>query len=208
MDEVRLPLFPLRVVLFPGSYLPLHIFEERYKVMIKECLADDLEFGINLTEEQVVAHVGCTAKVHDVRRVYEDGRLDIVVQGDRRFLLKAVEKGSFPYLTGICVYLDDVQETRDDSLAETTAAMYRELLSVVYPDRSDLPPVDPSDENMSFLVAQKAGMDLAQRQRLLELSSENDRLRLLHSYLSDVLPKIHEMEEIQRITRSDGFITP
>src|SRR5947209_19237850 len=80
-----LPLFPLELVLFPGMALPLHIFEPRYKEMIGECLEHDSAFGIVRAVEDGVAHVGCSAEVVTVVKRYDDGRLDIVTRGLRRF---------------------------------------------------------------------------------------------------------------------------
>ena len=84
MPDSLLPLFPLKVVLFPRTELPLHIFEERYKEMIGECVAEGTEFGIVLVLEQGLASTGCTAAIVDVIRKFPDGRMDILVRGQRR----------------------------------------------------------------------------------------------------------------------------
>ncbi|HMK38660.1 MAG TPA: LON peptidase substrate-binding domain-containing protein, partial [Bacteroidota bacterium] len=78
MPETWLPLFPLNVVLFPRSALPLHIFEERYKVLINECVERGTPFGVALAREKGMADVGCSAVVSSVTRRYDDGRMDIV----------------------------------------------------------------------------------------------------------------------------------
>ena len=87
MSEQLLPLFPLQVVLFPHSLLPLHIFEDRYKLLIRECVTEKTEFGINLVQDGTLADVGCTAVVTTIVRRYDDGKMDIVVQGRQRYLL-------------------------------------------------------------------------------------------------------------------------
>ena len=80
-----LPLFPLQVVLLPSAELPLHIFEERYKEMIREALRDKSEFGVVLASEKGIVNAGCTAAVDKVLREYPDGRMDIMTRGRRRF---------------------------------------------------------------------------------------------------------------------------
>ena len=76
-----IPLFPLGVVLLPQMELPLHIFEERYKVMINECLEQEREFGVVHYDGTDIRSIGCTAKILGVVKHYEDGRMDIVTRG-------------------------------------------------------------------------------------------------------------------------------
>jgi hypothetical protein len=80
-----LPLFPLEVVLLPGTPLPLHIFEPRYKEMIGECIAKSAPFGVVRTLEEGIAEVGCTAEIVMVTKEYPDGRMDLVAEGRNRF---------------------------------------------------------------------------------------------------------------------------
>ncbi len=95
--EARIPLFPLEVVLLPHISLPLHIFEERYKLMIGDCLAQDRGFGVVYFDGSELKKVGCTAKIMRVLKRYDDGRMDIITRGEKRFVLKKIfdEK---PYL--------------------------------------------------------------------------------------------------------------
>ena len=85
MQPGLLPLFPLQVVLLPGSELPLHIFVDRYKEMMAEVMRDRIEFGVILASDKGIANTGCTATVERVLRRYPDGRMDIMTQGRRRF---------------------------------------------------------------------------------------------------------------------------
>ena len=94
--DALIPLFPLDVVLFPGTPLPLHIFEPRYKEMIGECLAQQRAFGVVRAIEQGLAEVGCTAEIVTVVKEYPDGRLDLVTEGRKRFeLLRINQERSF-----------------------------------------------------------------------------------------------------------------
>src|SRR5438477_1876236 len=106
MQDGLLPLFPLQVVLLPGSQLPLHIFEDRYKEMIGEVLRDKLEFGVVLASEKGIVNTGCSATVDRVLKEYPDGRLDILTRGRRRFeILLLNEERSF--LRGAVEFFDD-----------------------------------------------------------------------------------------------------
>ena len=106
MQQELLPLFPLQLVLLPGVELPLHIFEDRYKEMIGEAINDGTEFGIVLASEKGIVNTGCTAVVQRVVNRYDDGRLDIIARGRRRFeiLLLNEEKN---YLRGAVEFFDD-----------------------------------------------------------------------------------------------------
>ena len=106
-----IPLFPLNVVLMPGAPMPLHIFEERYKQMVEECLEDESEFGMVLSDEEGTREVGCTAKIVELVERYEDGRMLILVEGSRRFKLNSVMTNK-PYYTGEIEYLADNPDER------------------------------------------------------------------------------------------------
>jgi Lon protease-like protein len=207
MTEQLLPLFPLQVVLFPQSILPLHIFEERYKQLIGECLEEtEREFGINLVTEAGLARVGCTAVVADVLQRYDDGRLDILVEGRRRFELSRLMSGAALYSVGHIRWFDDVEEAIDRPLALETVALHNQLVEMVYRQEEFRLEYDPANAAFSFKIAQKAGMELAHRQRLLEMNSENERLRFLREYFVEVIPKLERLSEVERIIKSDGYI--
>ena len=101
-----LPLFPLDVVLFPGTPLPLHIFEPRYREMISECLDRKMSFGVVRAKEEGVAEIGCTAEIITVTRKYPDGRLDIVTEGRERFEVMQVNQER-SFLQAEVLYLQD-----------------------------------------------------------------------------------------------------
>lgn len=206
MSEVLLPLFPLQVVLFPGSSLPLHIFEERYKTLIAESIEGGSEFGINLVTEKRIAEIGCTAIVRKVVQRFDDGKLDIVVLGKRRYRLRRYDDQKAPYLVGWVEFLPGSGETADHALLGDTIVLYNKLVSLVYKGTVQELAPNLQQEDVSFLLVQKAGMDLTQRQLLLETENENERLRLLHQYLSDVLPKLERIKEIERVIGGDGYL--
>ena len=117
---MNLPLFPLHTVLCPGVALPLHIFEERYKAMVEECLADESPFGVVLIREGrevglgdlAVAEVGTLAQIREATR-YPDGRFDLVTLGTQRFRLESVHLSPSHYLVGEMEPLSEVMGAAD-----------------------------------------------------------------------------------------------
>jgi Lon protease-like protein len=206
MNERPLPLFPLQVVLFPGSSLPLHIFEVRYKTLIGEVIDGTQEFGINLVTDKQIAEIGCTATVAQVLMRYDDGRMDIIVEGRRRYRVERYDSESAPYLTGWVTFLPTSNEEPKGSLSAETIVLYNQLITRVYKGRVSAIDETLRRESLSFLLAQKAGLDLARRQMLLEMDSENERLRMLRQYLQEVIPKLDQLEEVERVVRSDGYL--
>jgi Lon protease-like protein len=206
MNKSRLPLFPLQVVLLPHAALPLHIYEERYKLLLRECIAKSGEFGIVLAREQGLAEIGCTATVTTVLKTYDDGKMDVLVEGRRRFRIRTLHTDLAPYAVGDIEYPPTVEEPTDPGLARETIALYNELVGIVYGGRIKQLDPDLAGSGISFVMAQKAGLDLEQRQLLLEMDSEQDRLSMLLGYLTTTLPRLKKMEEIERIIRSDGYV--
>jgi Lon protease-like protein len=115
-----LPLFPLGVVLLPGMSLPLHIFEERYKLMIAECLEHEGEFGIVLSNGERMESAGCTAAVRRVLRRYPDGRMDVLTVGKRRFRILELREGR-PWLEALVEPLQDSGDGGQGEPAELAA---------------------------------------------------------------------------------------
>ncbi len=206
MSEVLLPLFPLQVVLLPTSILPLHIFEERYKQLISECEKEGKEFGINFSQKDEIAKVGCSALITKIVKRYADGKLDILVQGQRRYELGTLVTSSRLYSVGRVQFLNQDVESVDVALAIETIQLHNQLVQLVYRDKAFEVEFDENNPLLSFKVAQKAGMDLAQRQALLEEDSENIRLTVLHQYFVEVIPKLEHLSEVERVIKSDGYI--
>jgi Lon protease-like protein len=204
--EELLPLFPLQMVLFPNSVLPLHIFEERYKLLTNRCIEGNREFGINFVKDESISEVGCTATVMRVAKRYDDGRMDIEVCGRRRYRLLRYDTKKTPYLVGAVEYFPKQKEFVDPELVQKTIRLYNELIATVYKGRVPEVPLETAPKDLSFILAQKSGMDLQQRQTILELSMENERLKMLHNYFTDVIPKLHQIQEVQRIISSDGYL--
>ncbi|MCS6999370.1 MAG: LON peptidase substrate-binding domain-containing protein [Bacteroidota bacterium] len=210
----QIGLFPLNTVLFPGALLPLHIFEPRYRQLISECIESNAPFGINLLDEGNLHLVGCTAHVQGVLRHYEDGRFDIIIVGRRRYTLQSFDDESKPYLVGIIEYLDDYSGQHVDlHLYQQCVQLYNQLVRRVFPGleqvllpEENIP--DFQETTPSFFMAQKAGLSLRQKQVVLSLQSENERLEFLRQHLTQLLPRLDQMEEVLRVARRDGYYPP
>jgi ATP-dependent Lon protease len=206
----RIPLFPLGVVLFPTSRVPLHIFEERYKKLCETSLKNHSAFGINYVEEDKLHSIGCTALVADIIKRYPDGKLDIITEGVRRYEIVKFEQGTADELAYATIrWIEDIAEERDMKLADEAIELFNELCEVAY--KGTIEPLYPllwrSQEKLpSFIIAQKSGLEADQRQALLAITSENERLSTLKYFLTQLLPKIKEIETVNDLIRNDGYI--
>lgn len=201
-----LPLFPLNVVLFPQSQLPLHIFEERYKTLIKECIAHDAPFGINLQHDHEIQTIGCTAVVKEVTKRYQDGRLDIVVVGRRRYTLHNLVEAPKPYYSGRIGWFEDVSEEADEILRYRAVQLHNEFVQTVFRGTVNAVAAEDIRKSRSFYLVQKAGLELLQRQTFLSLNSENKRLAFLIDHLESMLPLLKSQRTTERLAKNDGYI--
>jgi Lon protease-like protein len=200
--DVLLPLFPLEVVLFPGTPLPLHIFEPRYKEMIGECLAQHREFGVVRAVEQGLAEVGCTAEIVTVVKEYPDGRLDLVVEGRRRFeLVRVNQERSF--LQAEVLMIDDQPGAPPPAETARVIHLHSELLAVAGA-KQDLSAADPV--LLSFYLAGSLPLDLDFKQKLLSLRSEPERVSLLIGYLETILPNLHRAATARQKAGGNGHV--
>jgi Lon protease-like protein len=182
-----LPLFPLSLVLVPTMPLPLHIFEDRYKEMMADLITGQSEFGVVLAKEQGIANIGCTAIVDEVTRRYDDGRLDLIATGQRRFRITSLDQEK-TYLRAEVQYFndEDASEVPAD-LKQKASSAYRRLATF-----EDVAAAEPKFERtrISFQLAQLIE-DLDKRQMVLGLRSEIERLE----YLVRIVPSYIEQRE-------------
>jgi ATP-dependent Lon protease len=202
-------LFPLRIVLFPGSSYPLHIFEERYKTLVSEAIERDGEFGINLVENRRVHPIGCGARVSKLITTYDDGKMDIIVTGTDRYEITEFHVDAQPYLVADVEPLLDTDPELDTETLRETIVLYNSLVEMVYGEaETKLIYQEWLDGGAAFRMAQKSGLDLPLRQGLLEMRSENERLKFLRDYFTGILPKIRQAELLQSLVRNDGYVKP
>ncbi len=200
--ENLIPLFPLDVVLFPGTPLPLHIFEPRYKEMIGECLTQQRAFGVVRSVEQGLAEVGCTAEIVTVVKEYPDGRMDLVTEGRQRFeLLRVNEERSF--LRGEILMIEDEPGMPSQADKARATQLHSQLLEVAGA-RQDLSSADPA--MLSFFLAGSLPLDLDFKQKLLALRSESERISILIQYFETVLPNIQRAARSREKAGGNGHV--
>jgi ATP-dependent Lon protease len=205
---MKIGLFPLGIVLFPNSYFNLHIFEERYRKLVKDCINEDLSFGINYVHDTKMYDVGCTAKIHKIIKEYDDGRYDILVKGEERYYLEKFYEGERTYYTGEVKTFDDGNEYTDPNLSIECIEQFNEIIkNIQIANIGIIPMANSSEKFLSFLIAQKAGFTPLQKQELLEMTSENKRLSFIKNHLKNLLPTLKKAEQIDRIIQNDGYIT-
>ncbi|HVT96475.1 MAG TPA: LON peptidase substrate-binding domain-containing protein [Acidobacteriaceae bacterium] len=184
---MRIPLFPLNTVLFPGAALPLHIFEGRYREMVGDCLADDRPFGVVRADGEQMSIVGCTAKIVRVVQRYDDGRMDILCEGAQRFEIEALDE-SRTFLQADVEFFEDegAGSTRDER--EDCAALHFATLHMA----GIQPPALHLDLNtpVAFQLADALPSDLGFKQQLLASRSDADRTRKLRDFYNDMLPRL------------------
>ena len=203
MSTQLLPLFPLQVVLFPGMSLPLHIFEPRYKQMIRHCLEQKQEFGVVLAREEGVAGVGCSADILKVVKQYEDGRMDILTVGQSRFRLLQVFE-DLPYFQGKVELLPDEEEPPGEPASpDRLLESYREVFPLLHGRQSAAPDV-PGGFPLAFHIATVLPLDLEYKQQLLELRSEAERQQSLAEHLEALAPQLRRLERFKEKAGGNG----
>ncbi len=200
--ERDFPLFPLQVVALPTEYVPLHIFEERFKTMIGEILDSDTEFGIVWLSDDELKAVGCACEVARVLERFDDGRLNILCQGTRPFRLVERQEG-LPYPSGTIEFLDDKDEQPDPASAERAHTSYASLVEQATDKRPDADELDAMD---AYAMAATVDFGLDAKQGLLELRSENARLRLVDRLFRAAAKRLDFIERAQERARSNGKV--
>ncbi len=202
MSPARLPLFPLNVVLLPGADMPLHIFEPRYRQMVRDCLETKTPFGVLLALPNGMAGTGCTAEILEVANRYDDGRCDILTVGREPF--RVIELFSDePLLRGEVDYLEDRAMPFNPRVSHELVDLYETCHTLIFEDYPrDL---DAGAETpMSYRIAAKLPMDLLWKQRVLELRSEAERQERLVAYLREWAPHLQNADTVRARAASNG----
>ena len=199
------PLFPLGLVLLPGELVPLHIFEERYKLMIGECLERESEFGIIWLSDDGLKEVGCSARITRVLEQFDDGRLNILVEGTQPFrLTRRIE--DLPYPAGDVEPLaDEDEDDTDDEALERARSRYADLVEEVTETR---PEADALAELDAYGMAATLEVAPAAKQSLLELRSESGRLEQLEALFAEALQRIRTAERAAERASGNGHLSP
>ncbi len=203
-ERALISLFPLPLVLVPGEVVPLHIFEERYKGLIADRRADSGEFGVLLQQKDVVAKAGCTARVVEVIEEFEDGRLNLLVEGRRRFRLLDVVEPDDPeggYLRGEIEYFGDLSSEAGPDVQDEVVALFLRMLALMDVESPRRP---VGEEPLSFLIAAAVDFGAALKQQLLESTSETERLETLVAVIETMIPRLELRREREDAIRGNG----
>jgi Lon protease-like protein len=201
MPSRLLPLFPLQVVVFPRTPLPLHIFEERYKEMVGGAMRDNSEFGVVLAKEDGIVNAGCTVTVEKLVQMYPDGRMDVLTRGQRRFEILSLNEEK-DYLQAEVNYFDDEDsDAPSPELRDLALANYQTLIGLqrqsVHPDP------DLADRQLSFQLAHDLP-DLDFLSTLLRHRSETERLKQLNQYMAVYIPRQRTAERMRELAPTNG----
>lgn len=218
-----IPLFPLNLVLLPGALLPLHIFEERYQDMVGKCLAEESEFGVTWEQEiesdssdkeeeetppvhgKGWSQVGCSARILRVLHHYPDGRMDILVRGERRFSIEAVDLESSEYAQAEVGFFDDDPMAGDDISAgerEQVLELHRRVLALQGQTMEEPAP----QADLGFTLVQNLEQQWELKQQILLLRSPAARARYLIAYYERLVPLLEETRQIRRTVAGNGHL--
>ncbi len=196
------PIFPLGLVALPYEYVPLHIFEPRYRTMFAECLERESEFGVVWATDEGLHAVGCACEITKVIERMEDGRLNVLTRGTRPFRIVA-EQDDMPYPAATVEFLEDKDEVPDDAVSAAAHAAYADLVV----QATDNEPDDAEiAEKTAYEMAATVDFGLDAKQGLLDLRSENARLRLATRLFKAAVKRLDFVERAQARARSNGKV--
>ncbi len=203
-DEILedFPLFPLALVALPGELVPLHIFEERYKTMMSECLDAGTEFGIVWMADDGLREIGCACEIERVLERMDDGRLNLLARGTRPF--RVIERqGHLAYPAGVVEFVSDSGEEPDSQLAGDARSAYADLVRRA----TDREPEDQELADMgAYDMAATVDFGLDAKQGLLDLRSENARLKLVTRLFRAATKRLDFVDRAQARARSNGKV--
>jgi Lon protease-like protein len=196
------PLFPLGLVALPGEMVPLHIFEQRYKAMMSRCLATEDEFGIVWLSDDGLRDVGCAMVIEKVLDQTEDGRMNLLARGTRP--IRVLERQAhLPYPAGIVEFLQDRAEEPDVALGASAQAAYADLVRRATDRELDQAELDSLT---AYAMAATVDFGLDAKQGLLDLRSENARLRLVARLFRAATKRLDFVDRAQARARSNGKV--
>ena len=196
------PLFPLGLVAIPHELVPLHIFEARYRIMFDELLENEGEFGIVWLTEAGCKQIGCACEIAQVLERTEDGRLNVLTRGTRPF--RIVERQpDMPYPAATVEFLADKAEKLDARAAEAARTAYAALVVEATDNEPD--PEELADKT-AYAMAATVDFGLDAKQGLLDLRSENARMRLVTRLFRAAIKRLDFVERAQARARSNGKV--
>ncbi len=208
MSESLVPLFPLGLVLLPRMPLPLHIFEERYRLLINRCIDEEREFGVVLQTGSNLQTAGCLARIDSVINRYDDGRLDILSLGTQRFHVLSMHETKSYLEADVEFFSDASSDTPETNESARNAIESLKMFAAVAGYEVDFDVIAKLDfEELSFLLATTDVFSVEQKQKMLESTSTDDRLQLTRSVLAESARRRAMTGRIKEIIGGDADIT-
>ena len=205
MTVSEIGLFPLELVLLPSERVPLHIFEERYKELIGECMADEREFGLILENEDGLREVGTRTGVVELIDTFDDGRMNVLVEGRARFRVVALTEGR-TFRTAEVEAMEDDGDRPTDAEVEHAVSVFRSLVAAAEAAEVDEPAAD--SPVLSFELAARVDFGHELKQELLELRSERERVRRLTSLLARAREAVRFARTAEERAAGNGRVEP
>jgi Lon protease-like protein len=201
------PLFPLGIVALPSESVPLHVFEDRYLRLVERCLQAEpgspgREFGIVWLSDDELKPIGCACELEQVLERLEDGRLNVVARGTRPFRLLE-RQDDLPYPAGVVEFLGELDESPDREGLELAHGLYSELVMAATDREIAAEDLEQMD---AYRMAATVEFAVDAKQRLLELRSENARLRLLALLIREAIERLDRLERAQARALSNGKV--
>lgn len=196
-----IPIFPLEIVVFPGEKLNLHIFEERYKQLIKECIATQKPFGIPAVIDKKISETGTIVYIEKIVKQYDDGGMDITTRGGGLFrILEFIPTIPDKLFGGAIATILENTENPIPHIIKKILSPLRELHQLLEVEKKF-----EDEENLtSYQIAHHAGMDIRQEYELLTLLREDQRLEYIKRHLAQVVPILSTMEDLKKRIQLNG----
>lgn len=203
-----MPLFALPTNVFPGEALSLHVFEDRYKALVEYCLEGQKlkklrPFGISLASDEELKDIGCAVLIERVIARHEDGKIDIMTMGRERYRTRRIIRQKiYPEIE-----VDYFGDTDESSLAETADIAITLFMKMIELAKGEPPKGNLTHvPRLSYRLAHSSGLEAGERQVLLEMTSEEERLLHLIKYYRNLIPVLTWREDVQGRIRANGHI--
>jgi Lon protease-like protein len=197
-----IPIFPLSIIVFPGETLNLHIFEPRYKQLIKECFEEKKPFGIPAVVNKELMELGTLVEVTAIKNIYEDGKMDISTRGVQVFrMLESIREIPDKLYSGAIVNYPENEDDGNKLLMQKVISGIKELHQLLNVSKDFK---KPEEELKAFDVAHHMGLNLEEEYELLGLFREAQRQEYLKRHLGKVIPMLAEMENLKDKVKLNG----
>jgi Lon protease-like protein len=202
-----IPIFPLNIVVFPFSKIPLHIFEERYKKLMHICLDEKTGFGIVTKIKDKLSKIGCYVEVMDVLQKYPTGEMDIIVAGRSRFLIQETKIHPDGYHLAKIEEYNDLPVSVNKSLLEQLKSSFESIINKVNFKLEEAFWEGYNKTKLkSYKIAEKSGLSLEQQQELLTIRNENNRINFLLKHFEKLGKQLTENATLKALIMSDGYL--